>query len=818
VSKKKDFFISYTSNDKDIALWIASVLEESGFSTVIQSWDFRPGNNFILEMQKAAISTNKTLALLSNDYLTSPFTQAEWAAAFSIDPTGEKEVLIPIRIKECTPSGILSNIIYIDLLGLGKEEAKIKLLNELETPRTRKKADFPHENIFLIPHNRNSFFTGRDELLNLISATLNKKNIVSITPKNTVVSGIGKSHLAIEYAYRYSYQYNLICWINSESIISVEQDFVKMYDKIAQSKDSENDINNQMASISSFLKTNKSWLLVFDNVINFDSISKYLPNPVNGHIIITSRKSCIEENIENIKIDTMNDAEAIEYLQKVTRLTDPINAQKLSRMLLNLPLALEQAGFYLKSTGRTFTHYINLFKKNDFNVSERNNSYKYIDIGNVSLNIATEELKSEMPVSIDLLYFLALFAPDNIPIDFFSYKAADTPDDLSGLFKDPLLLDNAICLINNFSLIKCYDNQISIHRLFRSSIQKSLKPEKRINYVKFAGRLLNVRYVFSEENYHTWKSCLSLNEHVASVIAFAKLNKIYTKTLVDLSYNSGYCLRVMQMCDLSENILSYCIDAAQEVLDKNDYQLSLIYNEMGNLFLRRAIILSDLNQITQKEDVEKNEYCYNAISFLEKSLNIAKTANGDKSVSVGVRLNNLAVAYIDLKLFDKAETSLENALEIYEIHGKAYLNEICSTLGNLSVLYHQRRNFTKAIETAKKEISYRIENNNYYSHYNSTGHHNLSIMYSDIKDYNESIKHIKEAISINDVIYSEDNFNTAKCYFQLAECYRMINDKLNAFINYKKCYSIYKDLLGEENQTTKYINSKVEEYQMIMKE
>ncbi len=49
----KDFFISYTKADETWAEWIATELEQAGYSTVIQAWDFRPGSNFVLEMQRA---------------------------------------------------------------------------------------------------------------------------------------------------------------------------------------------------------------------------------------------------------------------------------------------------------------------------------------------------------------------------------------------------------------------------------------------------------------------------------------------------------------------------------------------------------------------------------------------------------------------------------------------------------------------------------------------------------------------------------------------------------------------------------------------
>jgi hypothetical protein len=57
-------------------------------SGIIQAWDFRPGENFVLWMQQAAKQAITTIAVLSQDYLQASFTQPEWAAAFAQDPQG----------------------------------------------------------------------------------------------------------------------------------------------------------------------------------------------------------------------------------------------------------------------------------------------------------------------------------------------------------------------------------------------------------------------------------------------------------------------------------------------------------------------------------------------------------------------------------------------------------------------------------------------------------------------------------------------------------------------------------------------------------
>ncbi len=83
-----DFFISYTGADRRWAEWIAWVLEEAGHSIIIQAWDFRPGGNFVLDMDHAAKEAERTIAVLSDEYLKAAFPHPEWAAAFAPPAAG----------------------------------------------------------------------------------------------------------------------------------------------------------------------------------------------------------------------------------------------------------------------------------------------------------------------------------------------------------------------------------------------------------------------------------------------------------------------------------------------------------------------------------------------------------------------------------------------------------------------------------------------------------------------------------------------------------------------------------------------------------
>ena len=131
MSGLRDFFISYNHADERWAEWIAWTLADAGYTHYFQKWDFRPGGNFVLDMQKAAAESDRTLLVLTTNYLQSLYTQPEWAAAFARDPTGEKQLIVPVRVERCEPAGMLKALTYCDLVDLGTDDARTRLLAAL---------------------------------------------------------------------------------------------------------------------------------------------------------------------------------------------------------------------------------------------------------------------------------------------------------------------------------------------------------------------------------------------------------------------------------------------------------------------------------------------------------------------------------------------------------------------------------------------------------------------------------------------------------------------------------------------------------------
>ncbi|HEX6910536.1 MAG TPA: toll/interleukin-1 receptor domain-containing protein, partial [Longimicrobium sp.] len=295
----KDFFISYNKADKRWAEWIAWHLEEADYTTVLQAWDFGTGSNFVLEMQKAAEEAERTIAVLSPDYLASRFTAPEWAAAFAQDPTGTGRKLIPLRVRECDPTGLLGQIVYENLVGLDEHPAKVALLNAVKRGRSKPgiAPAFPSAGgrsatspprfpgslppVWNVPHLRNPNFSGREQLLKQLRESLTSGEHAALTQAMHGLGGVGKTQTAIEYAYRYAGEYEAVLWVPAEDPAALVGHFAALGNELHLNIDPANQPGS-VAEVLRWLRENSRWLLIFDNAEEAHGVRPYLPQAGTG--------------------------------------------------------------------------------------------------------------------------------------------------------------------------------------------------------------------------------------------------------------------------------------------------------------------------------------------------------------------------------------------------------------------------------------------------------------------------------------------------------------------------------------------------------
>lgn len=425
---RKDFFISYTGADEQIASWIAFTLEEADYGVVFQAWDMRQaGKSVIGNIDQAAKECARTIAVVSPEYFASKFTVPEWQTAVHSDPTGEKGLLIPVIVRPHEIDGVMKPLAYISFIGLDEEQAETALLEGVRRDtrfkpatkpaytlnRSKKKPRFPGTLPpvcnRLSPPNPN--FSGREKLLLDLRESLAKGQKTALHG----LGGIGKTQLAIEYAYRHSASYELIWWIRSEEPSTLASDYAALALELNLPEKEEASQAVVVQAVTRWLEHSNQWLLVFDNARDATSIKPYLPRSASGHVLITSRNPDWRSVVNPLQVEVWERNESVAFLLKRTGRTDEPGANALAEALGDLPLALEQAAAYCDNKKKSFADYLTLFNTRRAELWKREKAPDgYKETVATTWSLAFEEIR-KVSMAEELLSLCSIVAPDAIP-------------------------------------------------------------------------------------------------------------------------------------------------------------------------------------------------------------------------------------------------------------------------------------------------------------------------------------------------------------------------------------------------------------------
>jgi len=178
-----------------------------------------------------------------------------------------------------------------------------------------------------------------------------------------------------------------------------------------------------------------------------------------------------------------------------------------------LPLALEQAGAFIKTTGRPFSYYLEKLRSNKLEVLSKFKPLEYPEPVSRTWDISFREAEKTSKLSVHILYLCSFLASDRIPIslldraEMYLVSGGSSP-----AFKDDL--DEALQVLNSYSLMTLTAGDRSIHRLVQDVIRGSLAEEDKKLWAGAAVKMLND--VFPKDhldNVQSWAECSILLPH-----------------------------------------------------------------------------------------------------------------------------------------------------------------------------------------------------------------------------------------------------------------------------------------------------------------
>lgn len=552
--------------------------------------------------------------------------------------------------------------------------------------------------LWTVPNPRNPHFTGREEVLHQLAQflspaipstpTLTHRTALVQTQALTGLGGIGKTQIAVEYAYRSREQghYTHTLWINAASEEAIITSFITLAEALPDfPAKNETEQRKLVAAVKRWLEQcQQHWLLIFDNVDDISFLQDYLPQQGNGSILLTTRVNAVGSLATSIEVEAMSFMEGTHLLlhrtQRLVQSSDEeINeAGNIVVALDHFPLSLDQAGAYIDETGCSFRDYLQIYQKHRQELLARRGKQAtgYPDSVATTWSLSFQKIEQANPAAAELLRLCAMLAPDHIPEELIKNGAPHWPHLLQQAAMDLFTFNRMLEDLLTFSLVRrlAEDHLLSIHRLVQVVQRDAMKPEEQAHWAERVVRAVHGAFPRDPKNeVASWPQCLLYLEQAQTCDTLIQQYQILLPEGIDLLNRAAIYLREHALYTLAESLFQRAQRIReQQVGPENDplYGLAVLYSEQGQYKEAEALYL--------------------------RVLQLWELQRGAEHPQLAYPLNNLARIYGKQAKYGEAEALCQRALQIRELHLEPEHPDIAASLNTLAGLYNWQGKYAEA--------------------------------------------------------------------------------------------------------------------------
>ncbi|GAA1013069.1 hypothetical protein Aple_016310 [Acrocarpospora pleiomorpha] len=328
---------------------------------------------------------------------------------------------------------------------------------------------------------RNKNFTGREELLSRLRDGIVDQVTAVVPHALHGLGGVGKTQMAVEYAYRFRDSYDIVWWIPSDQPGLVRSTLAQLAPHLGLPPATATGIEDAANAVLEALRRGKpysQWLLIFDNADEPEELSDIVP-PGPGHVLITSRNHRWESVVDTVAIDVFPRPESVEFFKRrMRRSLSDLDANRLAEELGDLPLALEQAAALQTETGMSAEDYLRLLRERTSTLLSEGKPSEYPLSMTAAWGLSVAKLKENLPEAMELLRCCAFFGPEPIPRAVFYPVAGKVRPQIAELLADPIRLSKAIGRLGKYALVRldaeAGERTIQVHRLIQALLREEL--------------------------------------------------------------------------------------------------------------------------------------------------------------------------------------------------------------------------------------------------------------------------------------------------------------------------------------------------------
>ncbi|MEV7887354.1 FxSxx-COOH system tetratricopeptide repeat protein [Streptomyces sp. NPDC002817] len=488
-------FISYAGPDKEWAEWVAWHLQENGYQVELDRWHWRTGDDFVTKMSRALDQASAVVAVFSPRYFEAGrYTEEEWTSA--IARRGRYVPLVVEPLEDGQLPAILAPRLRKDLHGLSEPDALKALLDAVRGPaRPTRPPAFPGAaatpSAPPAPHGpqppfpprtgggpavwdvrdrrRNPHFTGREAVIDEVRGKLLAERHAAVQALRGT-GGIGKTLVALEYAFRHAADYDLVWWVDAEQSEQVVARYAELAARVDVAKP-EAGVEFNARYAMEYLRTRDRWLIILDNAEDPEQLRSWLPEG-GGHVLITARDPAWSGIVPGLSLGVFSREESVAYLRgQLPALTDD-QADALAEALGDLPLALAQAAGVMRG-GIPADRYLELLRTNTAQLLGRSNLPDYPASLAATVTIAAERLEADHPGAVAVLRLAAFLGPEPIPTSWLITargSLASVPGDEDDIFWP----ESALTPLARYGLAEVGADVFQVHRLTQAVVRQSV--------------------------------------------------------------------------------------------------------------------------------------------------------------------------------------------------------------------------------------------------------------------------------------------------------------------------------------------------------
>ena len=359
---------------------------------------------------------------------------------------------------------------------------------------------------------RNPGFTGRDGLLAAVRDRLLAGDR-AVVQAFQGMGGVGKTQLAIEYAYRFAGTYDLAWWVNAEQA-GLIGDQVAALGAALGCVQTGAGVEVVRPAVMGELRERGRWLLVFDNAEDPADIAGWLPGG-GGHVLITSRERAWAEVAVPVEVDVLARAESAAILRDRVAGLGVGDADRLADRLGDLPLGIAQAAGFMAETGMPAAEYLDLLAAQAGTLLDQMPpGSPYPRSLAAATRLATDRLDREDPAAAQLAGVCAFLAPEPVPEDLFTSVRGVLPGELAGRAADPLAWRQTLARLARQSLARVDQRGLVMHRLTQAILRDRLTAEEAAVTRACAEAILAAADPGDPPNPVTWPQWAQLMPHL----------------------------------------------------------------------------------------------------------------------------------------------------------------------------------------------------------------------------------------------------------------------------------------------------------------